>query len=76
LIFKRRGISTAHRGFSRPSSRKAGAQVEVQVEGQLVFITIALRMNVVLGGFGLGEPPECQVQAYLVDRRLVWALCA
>jgi DNA-binding transcriptional LysR family regulator len=44
--------------------------VEVQVEGQLVFNTIALRMNVVLAGFGLAYLPEFQVQAYLVDRWL------
>lgn len=53
---------------------KAGRELKVRVEGQLVFNTSALRMNAVLAGLGLAYLPEEQVTAHLADRRLVRVL--
>ena len=53
---------------------KAGRELKVRVEGQLVFNTAALRMNAVLAGLGLAYLPEDQVTAYLADGRLVRVL--
>ncbi|TPN45920.1 MULTISPECIES: LysR family transcriptional regulator [unclassified Mesorhizobium] len=53
---------------------KAGRELKVRVEGQLVFNTSALRMNAVLAGLGLAYLPEEQVTAHLADGRLVRVL--
>jgi DNA-binding transcriptional LysR family regulator len=53
---------------------KAGRELKVRVEGQLVFNTTALRMNAVLAGLGLAYLPEEQVTAHLADGRLVRVL--
>ncbi|PWJ94626.1 DNA-binding transcriptional LysR family regulator [Mesorhizobium loti] len=53
---------------------KAGRELKVRVEGQLVFNTAALRMNAVLAGLGLAYMPDDQVTAYLADGRLVRVL--
>ncbi|RWB02974.1 MAG: LysR family transcriptional regulator [Mesorhizobium sp.] len=53
---------------------KAGRELKVRVEGQLVFNTSALRMNAVLAGLGLAYLPEQQVTAQLADGRLVRVL--
>lgn len=53
---------------------KAGRELKVRVEGQLVFNTTALRMNAVLAGLGLAYLPEEQVTAQLADGRLVRVL--
>jgi DNA-binding transcriptional LysR family regulator len=53
---------------------KAGRELKVRVEGQLVFNTAALRLNAVLAGLALAYLPEDQVTAYLADGRLVRAL--
>ncbi|RWP01251.1 MAG: LysR family transcriptional regulator [Mesorhizobium sp.] len=53
---------------------KAGRELKVRVEGQLVFNTAALRMNAVLAGLGLAYLPEEQVTAHLADGRLVRVL--
>lgn len=53
---------------------KAGRELKVRVEGQLVFNTAALRMNAVLAGLGLAYLPEQQVTAHLADGRLVRVL--
>ncbi|TJV24951.1 MAG: LysR family transcriptional regulator [Mesorhizobium sp.] len=53
---------------------KAGRELKVRVEGQLVFNTSALRMNAVLAGLGLAYLPEEQVTALLADGRLVRVL--
>lgn len=50
---------------------KAGRELKVRVEGQLIFNTAALRMNAVLAGLGLAYLPEDQVKAHLADGRLV-----
>ncbi|MBB6412508.1 LysR family transcriptional regulator [Mesorhizobium sangaii] len=53
---------------------KAGRELKVRVEGQLVFNTAALRLNAVLAGLGLAYLPEDQVHAHLGDGRLVRVL--
>ncbi|PBB23530.1 MULTISPECIES: LysR family transcriptional regulator [unclassified Mesorhizobium] len=53
---------------------KAGRELKVRVEGQLIFNTAGLRMNAVLAGLGLAYLPEDQVRAHLADGRLVRVL--
>jgi len=53
---------------------KAGRELKVRVEGQLIFNTAALRMNAVLAGLGLAYLPQDQVKAHLADGRLVRVL--
>lgn len=61
-------------GSTPGSFEKAGRELKVRVEGQLVFNTSALRMNAVLAGLGLAYLPEEQVTALLADGRLVRVL--
>jgi DNA-binding transcriptional LysR family regulator len=51
-----------------------GQELKVRVEGQLVFNTIALRLDAALGGLGLGYMPEDQVQDHVAAGRLVRVL--
>ncbi len=53
---------------------KAGRELKVRVEGQLIFNTARLRMNAVLAGLGLAYLPENQLRAHLADGRLVRVL--
>jgi len=53
---------------------KAGRELKVRVEGQLIFNTARLRMNAVLAGLGLAYLPEDQLRAHLADGRLVRVL--
>ncbi|MET2827099.1 LysR family transcriptional regulator [Mesorhizobium shangrilense] len=53
---------------------KAGRELKVRVEGQLVFNTAALRMNAVLAGLGLAYLPEDQVRTHLASGELVRVL--
>jgi DNA-binding transcriptional LysR family regulator len=53
---------------------KAGREVKVHVEGQLVFNNIALRLNAALAGLGLAYLPEDEVQADIAAGRLVRVL--
>ena len=53
---------------------KAGRELKVRVEGQLVFNTAALRLNAVLAGLGLAYLPEDQVHAQLARGELVRVL--
>ncbi|MBW8726419.1 MAG: LysR family transcriptional regulator [Inquilinus limosus] len=48
-----------------------GHELKVRVEGQLVFNTIALRLNAVLGGLGLAYMPEDQVRDHVAAGRLI-----
>lgn len=50
---------------------KAGHELKVRVEGQLVFNNFSLRMNAVLAGLGLAYLPEDQVRTQLDDGQLV-----
>jgi DNA-binding transcriptional LysR family regulator len=63
-----------YRGLYAWEFEKAGRELKVRVEGQLVFNTAALRMNAVLAGLGLAYLPEDQVTTYLADGRLVRVL--
>lgn len=51
-----------------------GRELKVRVEGQLVFNTIALRLDAVLTGLGLAYLPEDQVRPHLDAGRLVRVL--
>jgi len=53
---------------------KRGRGLRVQVEGQLVFNHVALRLNAVLAGFGLAYLPEDQVKTQLADGLLIRVL--
>jgi DNA-binding transcriptional LysR family regulator len=53
---------------------KEGRELNVRVEGQLVFNNIALRLNAALAGLGLAYLPDDQVQKHLADGRLVRVL--
>ena len=51
-----------------------GHELKVRVEGQLVFNTIALRLDAALTGLGLAYLPEDQVHPHLTAGRLVRVL--
>ncbi len=53
---------------------KDGREIKLRVEGQLVFNSIALRMNAVLSGIGLAYLPERQVKSHIAEGRLVHVL--
>jgi DNA-binding transcriptional LysR family regulator len=53
---------------------KAGREIKVRVEGQLVFNNIALRLDAALRGFGLAYLPEDQAKAHLAHGSLVRVL--
>jgi DNA-binding transcriptional LysR family regulator len=53
---------------------KAGREMKVRVEGQLVFNSMKLVLAAALAGFGLAYVPEDRVQAHLADGRLIRVL--
>lgn len=53
---------------------KDGHEVNVRIEGQLVFNNISLRLNSALDGLGLAYLPEDQVLAHVEEGRLVRVL--
>jgi DNA-binding transcriptional LysR family regulator len=53
---------------------KRGRELKVRVDGQLVFNSLAMRLNAALAGLGLAYLPEDQVQTYLADGRLIRVL--
>ena len=53
---------------------KAGREVRVRVEGQLVFNGTAPMLDAALAGFGLAYVPEDSVEAPLADGRLIRVL--
>ena len=61
-------------GLSVWRFEKRGRELNVRVEGPLVFNNIALRRDAVLAGFGLAYLPEDQVQPHLADGRLIRVL--
>jgi DNA-binding transcriptional LysR family regulator len=63
-----------HGGFYAWEFEKAGRELRVRVEGQLVFNESGLMLDAALAGFGLAYLPEDQVQAHLADRRLIRVL--
>ncbi|MPS70852.1 MAG: LysR family transcriptional regulator [Novosphingobium sp.] len=50
---------------------KDGHEVNVRIEGQLVFNNIGLRLNSTLDGLGLAYLPEDQVLPYIAQGRLI-----
>ncbi|MBZ9684387.1 MULTISPECIES: LysR family transcriptional regulator [unclassified Mesorhizobium] len=60
-----------HGGLYAWEFEKAGRELKVRVDGQLIFNTAGLRMNAVLAGVGLAYLPEDQVTAHLADGRLL-----
>ncbi len=53
---------------------KDGHEVNVRIEGQLVFNNISLRLNSALDGLGLASLPEDQVLSHVAQGRLVRVL--
>jgi len=53
---------------------KAGRELKVRVEGQLVFNTSGLMLEVALAGFGLAYLSEAQVLPHLAAGRLIRVL--
>jgi DNA-binding transcriptional LysR family regulator len=53
---------------------KRGREVNVRVEGQLVFNNLALRLKSALAGLGLAYLPEDQAERYLASGRLLRVL--
>jgi len=67
-------LAPAHGGVYVWELEKNGREVNVHVDGQLVFNNLALRLDAALAGFGLACVPEDQVKDQLADGRLVRAL--
>jgi DNA-binding transcriptional LysR family regulator len=61
-------------GLSVWRFEKRGRELNVRVEGPLVFNNITLRRDAVLAGFGLAYLPEDQVQQHLTQGRLIRVL--
>jgi DNA-binding transcriptional LysR family regulator len=53
---------------------KAGRELKVRVEGQMVFNNTGLRLRAALAGFGLAYLPEDQVQPHLAAGELIRVL--
>lgn len=53
---------------------RGGREVNVRVEGQLVFNNIAMRLSSALDGLGLAYMPEDQVREHMADGRLIRVL--
>jgi DNA-binding transcriptional LysR family regulator len=63
-----------HGGLYAWEFKKAGRELRVRVEGQLVLNGTGPMLDAALAGFGLAYLPEDTVQPYLADGRLVRAL--
>ncbi|GEP06952.1 LysR family transcriptional regulator [Methylobacterium oxalidis] len=63
-------------GFYPWEFEKSGREVNVRVEGQLVFTSLALIRRAALAGLGLAYLPEDQVEADVAEGRLVRVLDA
>lgn len=61
-------------GFYPWEFEKAGREINVRVEGQLVFTSLRLIRRAALSGFGLAYLPEDQVLSDVADGRLVRVL--
>ncbi|MHC5674494.1 LysR family transcriptional regulator [Nostoc sp.] len=53
---------------------KAGRELKVRTEGQLVFNNLALRLNAALAGLGLAYMPEAEIKPYVAKGRLIRVL--
>jgi DNA-binding transcriptional LysR family regulator len=63
-----------HGGLFAWDLEKDGREVNVRVEGQLIFNTGGLRLASALDGLGLAYMPEDQALPYLADGRLIRVL--
>ena len=54
----------------RGSSKKAGREVRVRVEGQLILNATSQMLSAALDGLGLAYMPEEMVQAYIAEGRV------
>ncbi|NVZ22715.1 LysR family transcriptional regulator [Pseudomonas costantinii] len=63
-----------HGGLSVWEFEKNGQELNVRVEGQLVFNTIAMRLEAALQGLGLAYMPEDLVQEQVAQGRLIRVL--
>lgn len=63
-----------HGGLYGWEFEKAGRELKVRVEGQLIFNNISLRVNAALAGLGVAYLPEDTVQGYIAEGRLIRVL--
>jgi DNA-binding transcriptional LysR family regulator len=63
-----------HGGLYPWEFEKAGRELKVRVEGQLVFNNLALRLHAALDGLGLAYVPEGEAKPYIADGRLIRVL--
>lgn len=63
-----------HGGLYAWEFEKAGREMRVRVEGQLVFNGTAPMLDAALAGFGLAYVPEDTVQTHIADGRLIRVL--
>jgi DNA-binding transcriptional LysR family regulator len=63
-----------HGGLYAWEFEKHDRELKVRVEGQLVFNSLALRLNAALAGLGLAYVPEDQVRSYIAEGRLIRVL--
>jgi DNA-binding transcriptional LysR family regulator len=63
-----------HGGLFPWDLEQDGREVNVRVEGQLIFNNIGLRLASALQGLGLAYMPEDQALPYIVDGRLIRVL--
>ncbi|MBJ3814568.1 LysR family transcriptional regulator [Shimwellia pseudoproteus] len=65
-----------HGGLYAWEFERAGQKSRVRVEGQMTFNSVSMIVKGALNGFGIAYLPECEVQQYLFDGRLVQLLKA
>jgi DNA-binding transcriptional LysR family regulator len=63
-----------HGGLYAWEFEKAGRELNVRVDGQLTFNTLALRLDAVLAGLGIAYLPEDQVRSHISTGRLIRVL--
>jgi DNA-binding transcriptional LysR family regulator len=63
-----------HGGLYLWEFEKGGQELNVRVEGQLVFNNIGMRLEAVLQGLGLAYMPEDLVQEHVAQGRLIRVL--
>ena len=63
-----------HGGVYAWEFEKAGRELKVRVDGQLMLSSLDLRISAVLAGFGLAYLPEDQTAQFIADGRLIRVL--
>ncbi len=69
-----RAAGQARRHHPDHDRRGGGRALKVRVDGQLVFNTLALRLQAALAGFGLAYLPADQAKLPLAERKLIRVL--